>query len=236
MELPTSRREAERAEYESVLASAAFGRSKVLRAILTAICTRYFNGETHTSEYHIAFEALGRKEDFNPVEDATIRVNVHNLRKRLKEFYESDGKDHSIQIQVPVGGYAPEFVQTSDLSYLETAAETPTLQPPSATTQDDKASLGSKKVAQIFAFAVLSLLAIIAVVGTLRSLSRSAGARVNREATVLPNSSSLSDAGAIRISAGSSAPYQDQLGRVWESDSWVTGGTSFNHWTHVIQR
>jgi len=62
------------------------------------------------SEYHIAIDVLGKKEDFNPAEDSTIRVNVRRLRLKLKEYYLSDEAGaYSVQFSIPKGQYLIEF-------------------------------------------------------------------------------------------------------------------------------
>jgi len=57
------------------------------------------------SEYAIAVEALGRRPDFDPKEDATVRVQLARLRARLKDFYEERGESFPLHVSVPVGGH-----------------------------------------------------------------------------------------------------------------------------------
>ena len=61
-------------------------------------------------EYNIAVEALGRPADFDQKRDSIVRVEAHRLRKRLREYYEADGADHAIRIDIPPGQYAPRFL------------------------------------------------------------------------------------------------------------------------------
>ena len=55
-------------------------------------------------------EALGRPADFDQKRDSIVRVEAHRLRKRLREYYEADGADHAIRIDIPPGQYAPRFL------------------------------------------------------------------------------------------------------------------------------
>ena len=64
------------------------------------------------SEYAIAVEALGRRPNFDPKEDATVRVQLARLRARLKEFYEERGDSFPLHISIPVGGHQLTFVYT----------------------------------------------------------------------------------------------------------------------------
>lgn len=81
-----------RSELEDVLASLAFKKAPTLCRLL---CYLWEQRDGEVSEYAIATEALGRKVDFEPHADATVRVLVSRLRQRLKDF--SVGKDTSGQ-------------------------------------------------------------------------------------------------------------------------------------------
>src|SRR5713101_4109478 len=103
--------ESAKAELDSVLGSAVFARSPRLARLLTYLCTKYFEGEVdQIKEYNIAIEVLDRPESFDPAQDAIARVEVHRLRKKLREYYETDGAAHSLRIVIPTGRYAPVFV------------------------------------------------------------------------------------------------------------------------------
>jgi hypothetical protein len=106
-----SRREMERQELKSLLASPLLSRAPSLSKILTYICDRYFEGATAIiKEYNIAVEALGRPADFNPGLDTIVRVEASRLRKRLRQYYEAEGAGHAVHILLPEGGYVPQFL------------------------------------------------------------------------------------------------------------------------------
>ena len=95
----------------AVLSSEAFQRSPKLSRLLRYLCDKQFNGLTsEITEYAIALEVLGRTSQFDPQHDAVVRVDTHHLRKRLKEYYAGAGAGHAIEIVIPSGQYAPEFV------------------------------------------------------------------------------------------------------------------------------
>ncbi len=60
-------------------------------------------------EYAIAVDVLGRDEDYDPAIDATVRVEAGRLRGRLREYYDTEGKDDPIFIDMPKGGYSTVF-------------------------------------------------------------------------------------------------------------------------------
>src|SRR5579872_205652 len=99
----------ERAEFQAVT-SAMTGNPR-LSDLLRFLGEMYFSGKTgEISEYKIATEVFARsKTVFNAGEDSIVRVEAHRLRKRLKEYYETQGKDHAIQMSIPSGGYIPVF-------------------------------------------------------------------------------------------------------------------------------
>jgi hypothetical protein len=102
----------EKNELQSVLASGIFNRAPNLALVLNYICEKYFEGEgEQIKEYNIAVEALGRPAGFDQKRDSIVRVEAHRLRKRLREYYEAEGADHSVRIDIPSGQYAPHFVR-----------------------------------------------------------------------------------------------------------------------------
>ena len=106
----------EKAELDNVLSSAAFSRSPRLAHLLQYLCTKYFDGEAdQIKEYNIAVDVLNRPETFDPAEDAIARVEVHRLRKKLKEYYETEGTDHPLRIVIPTGRYGPIFLTAAQV-------------------------------------------------------------------------------------------------------------------------
>ena len=101
----------ERAELDSVLSSGILERAPNLAHLLTYVCSKYFDGAgEQVKEYNIAVEALGRRPDFDQKKDSIVRVEAHKLRKRLREYYKTEGADHPIRIEIPPGQYAPRFI------------------------------------------------------------------------------------------------------------------------------
>jgi beta-glucanase (GH16 family) len=103
----------ERRELEQVLAAPDISRSASLVRFLSFICNKYFDGQADDiREYSIAVEALGRKDSsFDSHMDPIVRVTARALRKRLQEYYATDGRDHELQIVLPLGHYVPQFVR-----------------------------------------------------------------------------------------------------------------------------
>ena len=105
------RHQAEQDELNWLLTSGVLGRSSNLARMLTFVCEKHFLGlDDQVTEYLIATEALGRRDDFDPQNDTIVRVTAHSLRKRLQEIYQTDGVNRPLHIHIPLGNYMPSFV------------------------------------------------------------------------------------------------------------------------------
>ena len=102
--------EAERAELQAVLQSQHFARSPGLAHLLSYLCEKNLAGESgQIKEYSIALDVFGRPAAFDQDGDSIVRVQANRLRKRLAEYYSSEGATHRLHIRVPVGQYVPVF-------------------------------------------------------------------------------------------------------------------------------
>jgi hypothetical protein len=64
------------------------------------IVRKYVEGETgNLKEYSIALDAFGRPVDFDPKLDSIVRVEVHRLRKKLKQYYATEGADKRFEFK-----------------------------------------------------------------------------------------------------------------------------------------
>jgi len=117
--------EAERAELEAVAESLA--RSPRLARLVRYLGDKYFLGEgDQLHEYNIATDVFGRsKTAFDAGEDAIARVEAHRLRKKLKFYYETEGKDHAVKLWVPSGSYIPVFTHPEALDSSNSESESP---------------------------------------------------------------------------------------------------------------
>jgi TolB-like protein/Flp pilus assembly protein TadD len=95
---------------ERVLASPGFARNERLSRFLRFIAQEERNGRgSELKESLIGVEVFGRKPGFDPKQDSTVRSEAAKLRARLAEYYDSEGKDDALIIELPKGGYVPRF-------------------------------------------------------------------------------------------------------------------------------
>jgi len=103
--------EEKQATLGAVLASETFARGGQLRAFLRFVCEREMAGHaSELTEYLIGTKALGRPEDFSPLEDSSVRTRAYELRQRLQKYYANENPDALVRIELPKGTYAPHFV------------------------------------------------------------------------------------------------------------------------------
>lgn len=89
---------------QSVLQSDTFRRAQVLRRLLRYL---WDNRDREISEYAVGTEVLGRRSDFDPKADASVRVQVARLREKLEQYYLREGRGADLQITIPVGTHRP---------------------------------------------------------------------------------------------------------------------------------
>jgi len=102
-----------RQHLERVLASREFSGSQRLQAFLRFVAEfSLTNRAAELKEYLIAVEVYGHSPDYDPQAKSTVRVEASRLRSRLRDYYESSGRDDPVRIDIPKGSYAPIFSWT----------------------------------------------------------------------------------------------------------------------------
>jgi hypothetical protein len=87
---------------QQVVQSECFTRTETLKKILLYL---WDHRDEKISEYAIAIEALGRRADFDPKTDATVRVQIARLRRKLKDYYEMEKTDTTYVLHIPIGSH-----------------------------------------------------------------------------------------------------------------------------------
>lgn len=95
-----------------ILASEAFAGSGRSCALLRFTVGKTLAGDTGAlKETVLGVEIFHRKPDFDPQATSVVRVEFTRLRKKLEEYYQSQGKTDFVRIIYPKGSYVPEFRQ-----------------------------------------------------------------------------------------------------------------------------
>jgi len=107
-----------RAELERVLSSQVFSGSERLSQFLRFVVEQSINGQADPlKEWLLAVRVFGRSESFDPRVDAIVRVEAGRLRTKLAQYYETEGRNDPLLIQVRKGGYTPVFRERSSLPH-----------------------------------------------------------------------------------------------------------------------
>ena len=102
-----------------------FAQASSLKRTLAYLCERPDdNGANLPKEYEIAVEALGRPGSFDPKTDPIVRVNVAAIRQRLQAYFESEGREETLRLEIPKGNYRAVFSAISNGGAAPELAET----------------------------------------------------------------------------------------------------------------
>jgi hypothetical protein len=67
------------------------------------------NGRTNLHEQEIGCAVFGRPAHYDTSQDNIVRVNATELRKRLENYFATDGAHEAWVLEIPRGGYSPVF-------------------------------------------------------------------------------------------------------------------------------
>ena len=122
--------EAIRAHLSDILASAVFAKADRISRFLRYVVEASLEGRTkQIGEYSIAVDVYDRPQAFDSRLDGIVRVEAGRLRSKLREYYETDGKNSSMRIEFPKGSYAPLFKEIGVPSSKERRTVTSTKGP-----------------------------------------------------------------------------------------------------------
>ena len=108
-----------RAELERLLQSTLFLQSDRLGRFLRFAIENALAGNTDLlKEYVIGTEVYDRKPPYHPSQDSIVRTEARRLRAKLKEYYESEGKQNPVFIYFRPGTYVPLFRRNETLAGL----------------------------------------------------------------------------------------------------------------------
>jgi len=114
-----------RAELTRVLQSPIFAQSdRLVRFLRFAVEHAISGTDEGLKEYVIGTEVYDRKPPYHPSQDSIVRTEARRLRTKLKEYYESEGKNNPIFIYFRPGSYIPVFRSKVSVSGQEIAPAT----------------------------------------------------------------------------------------------------------------
>lgn len=106
---------------ERIAESRSLGKSPRLADFLRYVCDRQIRGRNDDiTEQRIGVKVFGRREGYNSSEDNIVRNYARTLRKRLADYFRTEGRDEPLLILIPRGGYVPVFIPRENSPELET--------------------------------------------------------------------------------------------------------------------
>lgn len=147
-----------RAALARVLASPGFVAAPNLAAFLRYVVEETLAGRgDRLKAYTIAVTALDRAENFDPNDNPLVRVQARRLRSALARYYETDGAEDPLGIDLPVGSYVPRFAPRA------TTGAPPTEPPTSTPARRRRRSLVSTRA--VFALLLVTLVVLSGIGG-----------------------------------------------------------------------
>ena len=119
-----------REELRRILKSKYFVGSPKKSRFLEFVSEQTFIGNgDKLNEYLIGVEVYDRGPEFDSQKDPIVRVQAHEIRRLLKKYYDEDGKDSLLRLELPPGAYVPAFAKNTtvrtDIPELLTGSEVP---------------------------------------------------------------------------------------------------------------
>jgi len=103
---------------QRIIESGVLGRSKNYSALLEYLVQCSLSGKS-PKEIELAVDVFNRADNFDVSADSSVRVYIHQLRKKLDVYYQSNEQDTGFRIVIPKGQYtilAQQRASTSQLS------------------------------------------------------------------------------------------------------------------------
>ncbi len=93
-----------------IAASQEFHRATKQREFLLYVVDRKLSGcPEDVTEALIGHRVYGRPASYDAGNDSIVRTEARTLRKRLERYFENQGLDEPVLIDIPRGGYLPVF-------------------------------------------------------------------------------------------------------------------------------
>jgi hypothetical protein len=172
--------EALRGQIDRILCSEEFRSSEVLRRLLAYLAEKAISGEAdQLKEYTIAIEGLGKPSSYDPQHHASVRILVGRFRQKISQYYQAEGKDDPVIVDLPKGRFKLICDQREEAaSTSPVLPDTPVASIPSAPIVAPSRQISLRVVGMS-----LGLVALLALIVGAYFLGRSGGALLKAEAS-----------------------------------------------------
>ena len=105
-----SEEKAIRGQLDRILNSGPFLHSRRRQRFLEYLVNETLAGRgDRLKGYSLGVEVFDRPETFDPVTDPLVRIEAARLREKLREYYDTDGRDDPVRIELLKGTYTPHI-------------------------------------------------------------------------------------------------------------------------------
>jgi hypothetical protein len=95
---------------QKIVSSPPFQKSARLRELLEYLTERTIHGHAQDlTELHIGNALFHKPAGYDPLEDSSVRVHVRQLRLKLHEYFDEEGRNEPLILTIPKGSYSPVF-------------------------------------------------------------------------------------------------------------------------------
>lgn len=99
---------------QRIISSSILGRSKHYGALLQYLVS--CSGQNRQpKEIELATDVLGKADDYDVSADSSVRVYVHQLRKKLNAYYDQNELDAAYKLVIPKGSYSLAAIATTPI-------------------------------------------------------------------------------------------------------------------------
>jgi len=102
-------------QVERLLASSQFRNSRRYPDLLRYVVQQTIEGRGDTlKERVLGIEVFGREPGFDTSGDSIVRVAAAEVRKRIAQYYQEDGHEDELRVDLPPGSYVARFRRPAD--------------------------------------------------------------------------------------------------------------------------
>jgi hypothetical protein len=112
---------------QRIISSHAFQKSARMRELLLHVTERAIRGRGYElTEQHIGETLFHKPAGYSPLEDSSVRVHARQLRLKLHEYFNEDGRGEPMVVEIPKGSYVPVFRPVTNLTAIHEPVATAT--------------------------------------------------------------------------------------------------------------
>lgn len=95
---------------QRIVSSPPFQKSTRLRDLLEHLAERTIHGHAHElTEQQIGNSLFHKPSGYSSLEDSSVRVHARQLRLKLHEYFDEEGRNEPLILSIPKGNYTPIF-------------------------------------------------------------------------------------------------------------------------------